>query len=73
MSPVADDLVQETLLRAWGPMGTNRRPEIRLYLDGNAHGIMVFALENGAIAEIVGFPDASLFCASDLPASLPPR
>ena len=37
----------------------NLRPALAAYFDGAALGIMVFEIEDGKIAEIVGFADAA--------------
>jgi ketosteroid isomerase-like protein len=41
------------------PTRANLRPAVAAYFDGRAYGIMVFELEAGRIAEIVGFADAA--------------
>ena len=40
------------------PTRANLRPALAAYFDGQAFGIMVFEIEDGWIAEIVGFADA---------------
>jgi RNA polymerase sigma-70 factor, ECF subfamily len=40
------------------PTRANLRPALAAYFDGQAFGIMVFEIEDGRIAEIVGFADA---------------
>jgi RNA polymerase sigma-70 factor, ECF subfamily len=67
--PAEGDLSRIRLLET----RANRRPGLACYLDGEPYGIMVFSVEDGGIAEIVGFADASLFPAFGLPASLPAR
>ena len=41
------------------PTRANLRPALAAYFDGQAFGIMVFEIEDGRIAEIVGFADAA--------------
>jgi RNA polymerase sigma-70 factor, ECF subfamily len=41
------------------PTRANLRPALAAYFDGAAFGIMVFEIEDGKIAEIVGFADAA--------------
>ena len=41
------------------PARANLRPALAAYFDGRAFGIMVFEIEDGRIAEIVGFADAA--------------
>ena len=41
------------------PTRANLRPALAAYFDGQAYGIMVFEIRDGAIAEIVGFADAA--------------
>jgi RNA polymerase sigma-70 factor (ECF subfamily) len=58
------------------PTAANRQPALAAYVrnptDGvyHAYGLMVLALVDGRITGIVGFADASLFAAFDLPLSL---
>ncbi len=41
------------------PTRANLRPALAAYFDGEAYGLMVFEIGDGAIAEIVGFADAA--------------
>jgi RNA polymerase sigma-70 factor, ECF subfamily len=41
------------------PTRANLRPALAAYFDGAAYGIMVFEVQDGRIAEIVGFADAA--------------
>src|ERR671911_254470 len=41
------------------PTRANLRPALAAYFDGQAYGIMVFEIRDGAIAEIAGFADAA--------------
>ena len=53
--PAEGDLTRIKLV----PTRANLRPAVAAYFDGQAYGIMVFELEAGRIAEIVGFADAA--------------
>jgi RNA polymerase sigma-70 factor (ECF subfamily) len=53
--PMKGDLTRIRL----APTRANLRPAVAAYVDGEAYGIMVFELRDGAIAEIVGFADAA--------------
>jgi RNA polymerase sigma-70 factor, ECF subfamily len=55
--PAEGDLARIRLV----PTTANLRPALAAYFDGRAYGIMVFELEGGRIAEIVGFADAARF------------
>jgi RNA polymerase sigma-70 factor (ECF subfamily) len=62
--PAGGDLARITLV----PTRANGRPALAAYHDGEGYGIMVFEVAHGAIAEIVGFADATLFPVFGLPA-----
>ncbi len=53
--PAEGDLSRITLV----PTRANLRPALAAYFDGEAYGLMVFEIGDGAIAEIVGFADAA--------------
>jgi RNA polymerase sigma-70 factor (ECF subfamily) len=53
--PMDGDLARIRLV----PTRANLRPAVAAYVDGQAYGIMVFEIRDGAIAEIVGFADAA--------------
>ena len=52
------------------PTRANGRPALAAYHDGEGYGIMVFEIAGDGIAEIVGFPDPSLYPSFGLPSSL---
>jgi RNA polymerase sigma-70 factor (ECF subfamily) len=61
------------------PTSANRQPALAAYLRDpstgvhQAYGVMVFAIESGAVAGIVGFADSSLFESFALPVELEPE
>jgi RNA polymerase sigma-70 factor (ECF subfamily) len=68
--PAGGDLSRITLLES----RANRQPALAAYLDGEAYGVMVFALEGEIVASITGFAGyPELFPELGLPLRLDPR
>ena len=54
------------------PTRANGQPALAAYAEGDAYGVMVFALGGGRIRGIVGFADPSLFARFGLAPTLAP-
>jgi RNA polymerase sigma-70 factor, ECF subfamily len=65
--PAGGDLTRIELV----PTQANGRPALAAYYEGTGYGIMVFDVAPDGIAEIVGFPEPSLFPHFGLPERLP--